>query len=507
MKKICLILKIYFCSAQMKNVRTAKLLMGFTLVLLTAFQVYWLHKLYTEEYKSLQRNTDVLFRETLYNLQVIRFKTDTTLRGLPGDNLFMVNMINQLKKRIDDTTTGKRKSIMISIDTRVDHLPPPPFLKNDSAIKNVFIKKNGDHDKFLQSFHDTTHLHDSIPVIVIDSSYKKALVNAKVDVAFSVLKITDKNDPSCSGAFCTGNVPMGIFGLICYRASFNSPFIFLMKKISTQILLSILLIALTFISFIFIYRNLVAQKKLAEIKSDFINNITHELKTPIATVNVAIEALRSFGGLQNPERTKEYLDISALELQRLGLLVDKVLKLSLFESKEIVLQKDSFDVVEMIKEVMLSMKLQFEKLNAVTKLETGGKNFIIKADKIHITSVIYNLLDNALKYSRENPEIVVHVLDRQNYLEIRVADNGIGIPLEYRNKIFDQFFRVPHGDTHNIKGYGLGLSYVNDIVKRHHGFVEVETEVNKGSTFIIKIPFEEASVIHYDTNRRIYNGQ
>ena len=296
---------------------------------------------------------------------------------------------------------------------------------------------------------------------------------------------------------------MGLFGLIGYRASFESPRYFILMSISPQILLSLLLVVLTMVSFLFIYRNLAAQQRLSEIKNNFISNMTHELKTPIATVNVAIEALRSFGGMHSPERTKEYLDISASEIQRLGLLVDKVLKMSMLEKKEITLEKEKFDLVQLCKEVMDSMKLQFEKQNAITELETTGKNFIIEADKLHMTSVIYNLLDNALKYSKEEPHIKLSVIDQTQYMEIRIIDNGVGIAPEYRSKIFEQFFRVPGGDRHNTKGYGLGLSYVNEIVKRHQGFVEVNSEPGKGSTFIVKLPFKEANVIYYDKNRRV----
>ena len=140
---------------------------------------------------------------------------------------------------------------------------------------------------------------------------------------------------------------MGLFGLIGYRASFESPRYFILMSMSLQILLSLLLMLLTTVSFLFIYRNLVAQQRLSEIKNNFISNMTHELKTPIATVNVAIEALRSFGGIYNPERTKEYLDISASEIQRLGLLVDKVLKMSMLEKKEIKLEKEKFDLMQL----------------------------------------------------------------------------------------------------------------------------------------------------------------
>ena len=192
-----------------------------------------------------------------------------------------------------------------------------------------------------------------------------------------------------------------------------------------------------------------------------------------------------------------------MELQRLSLLVDKVLKLSMFENKQITLQKESFNFIHLVEEVLLFMKLQLEKNNVKATLETTGENFVIKGDRLHISSVIYNLLDNALKYSKGDPQIHIHLLDQTRYIELRIADNGLGIEKEYKNKIFEQFFRVPNGNTHNIKGYGLGLSYVNHIITNHQGFIEVKSELNKGSEFVIKMPFEEASTIYYDNNRRI----
>ncbi len=224
------------------------------------------------------------------------------------------------------------------------------------------------------------------------------------------------------------------------------------------------------------------------MKNEFISNVTHELKTPIATVGVAIEALKNFNAIHDPERTREYLDISQNELQRLSLLVDKVLKLSMFEKKEMELKKEQFDCRQLVQEVMNSMRLQFEKYHARAHLHTEGENYIVEADKLHITSVIYNLLDNALKYSRENPVIDVFVRANSENIEISVRDNGIGIESAYKEKIFDKFFRVPTGDKHNIKGYGLGLSYVAEVIRRHHGNVRVESELGKGSTFTARFP-------------------
>lgn len=168
----------------------------------------------------------------------------------------------------------------------------------------------------------------------------------------------------------------------------------------------------------------------------------------------------------------------------------------MFENHEISLQKESFDLQKLVEEVMLSMKLQFDKQKAITHLKTTGQNFMMDADKLHITSVIYNLLDNALKYSKENPHITVRLIRHTAYFELQVNDNGIGIPDAYKTKIFEQFFRVPSGNRHNTKGYGLGLSYVNHIIQQHQGVIEVESELGKGSTFIVKMPFAETSGLH-----------
>ena len=176
----------------------------------------------------------------------------------------------------------------------------------------------------------------------------------------------------------------------------------------------------------------------------------------------------------------------------------------MFEKKEMELKKESVDMQELINEVLNIMKLQFEKHHAQVNVKIAGDNFMIEADRLHITSVLYNLLDNALKYSKENPVIEVKLSELpRDIIELKVSDNGIGIAKEYQRKIFDKFFRVPMGDQHNIKGYGLGLSYVSEIVRRHMGFIVVDSELGKGTTFTIKLPRKEADVIYFDDKRKI----
>lgn len=237
------------------------------------------------------------------------------------------------------------------------------------------------------------------------------------------------------------------------------------------------------------------QQRLTALKNDLISNITHELKTPITTVGVAIEALSNFNALQDPARTQEYLEISRNELKRLSILVDKVLKTALFGEEEMELKLEKLDLQQLTSDIINSMKLQFEKFAAHIKFTVKGKSFIVNGDRIHLTSVIYNLLDNALKYSTptSNPSIAVNLELRRDQLHLQVIDNGMGIPSEFKDKIFEKFFRVPTGDQHDIKGHGLGLNYVANVIRRHEGDIAVESEMGKGSTFTIKLPADHGT--------------
>lgn len=262
----------------------------------------------------------------------------------------------------------------------------------------------------------------------------------------------------------------------------------LLKQIAPQILFSVFLTLLTTIAFVVMYRSIRAQQKLMELKNDFISNITHELKTPVTTVGVALEAIKNFKGQNNPELTTEYLDIAQNELNRLNILTDKILKTAIFEDRGVEFNAEPIDLNQLVTQVLDSMKLVFEKQKAKVNFTMEGTDFKLLGGPAHLTSVVYNLLDNALKYSLVNPEIGVHLSENSEAVELRIKDNGIGIASEYKKKVFEKFFRVPTGDVHNIKGYGLGLSYVDSVVRSHKGSIEVESEPGKGSEFIIRLP-------------------
>ncbi len=478
------------------------ILIAVTILVITAFQVYWLSKNYREEERLFTTRTNILFRETIFRLQAAKLKLDTNINIRIQDRQGVTRISNVLQERFRDSSSFRRTA-----QRTVVFATAPAYRSRDSFNVHYEDNKSAPRIRVFDFLADVDSLRDSITIKEIAGVYGKALNREQIHIPFTIQTVPTDTLRSETMPFPDdpeGNVvTVGFTKPVSYQVLFNNNTWYLLKRISQPILISVLLLGITVFSFLQLYRNLKQQQKLSQLKNDFISNITHELKTPIATVSVAIEALRSFDALEDRETTNEYLEISANEMQRLGLLVDKVLKLSMFENKEITLNKEQFDLRMLTKSVMASMKLQFEKHRAHTAIKTSGHNFIIMADKLHITSVLYNLLDNALKYSINDPDILVHIIDHGQYLEIRVTDNGMGIAKEYTGKIFEKFFRIPNGNRHNIKGYGLGLSYVSHIVKKHQGFIEVDSELNKGSTFSVKLPFAEAAVIYYDKNRRV----
>lgn len=519
------------------SIPVTAILIALTILLITAFQAYWLSKNYREEKKLFTSRTNILFRETIFRLQAAKLKLDSNFSLRIQDRQGVMRISNVLTEKYRDSTiprmhmntvsavagiTAAPAGPSVAAGTTVSGWAPtqysrrampatmmvtlkdPPFPEDDTF--NLRYSRTAPTVRIYDFLAGVDSLRDSITVKEITERYRTALDREKINTAFTI-NVIPVDTTRVFETFpddLEGNVvTIGFTRPLSYQVLFQNNTWYLLRRISQPILVSVLLLGVTIFSFLLLYRNLKQQQKLAQLKNDFISNMTHELKTPIATVSVAIEALRSFDALDDREMTNEYLDISAQEIQRLGLLVDKVLKLSMFENREIALNKEQFDIRALARGVMASMKLQFEKQLTVTALQTTGNNFIITADKLHLTSVLYNLLDNALKYSTKNPNILVHIIDHKQYLEIRVVDHGIGIAQEYKTKIFEKFFRIPNGNRHNIKGYGLGLSYVSHIVQRHMGFIEVESELGKGSTFSVKLPFAEAPIVYYDKNRRI----
>ncbi len=223
------------------------------------------------------------------------------------------------------------------------------------------------------------------------------------------------------------------------------------------------------------------------MKDDFINNMTHELKTPIAIISAAVEGMQNFNALQDKEKTIRYLETSRKELNRLNDLVTKVLHMASYEKKDIQLSLEKIEMDELMTDIIESFKNHSDKALNITYKNASSVKYL-EADPVHFRNAVSNLVDNAIKYSGDQVDISINCYADGKYVKISIIDKGIGIPSSQLNQIFEKFHRVPTGNIHNVKGTGLGLSYVKYIIEKHGGTVSVKSELNKGSEFIISVP-------------------
>ena len=228
---------------------------------------------------------------------------------------------------------------------------------------------------------------------------------------------------------------------------------------------------------------IIRQKKLSAMKTDFINNMTHELKTPISTIKLASEMLLDKGLPKTEKRISRYANIISDENSRLQSHVEKVLYYARLEKNTLKLNMETLDIHELIEDAIQKSSLQIDKKRGKVCMDLAASNSLVQGDRLHLTNVIYNLLDNAIKYSKEIPEIAVFTRNTNNGLSVAIKDNGIGISKETLKRIFDKFYRVSTGNIHDVKGFGLGLSYVKLMVEAHGGSIFAQSKLNKGSTF------------------------
>lgn len=263
---------------------------------------------------------------------------------------------------------------------------------------------------------------------------------------------------------------------------------FVLRRLIFVLSLSILLMGLLVFTMGSTIRQLIKQKEISNIKTDFINNMTHEFKTPIATISLAVDALTNDAIAKDPERIKYYAGMIRQENRRMNAQVEQVLRLALLDRKAISLEKEAVDAHQLIQKAVDHLRLQVETRGGDFILNLKAKSSMIEVDPEQILTVLVNLLDNANKYSPNEPEITVSTYNKNDSLIIEVADKGLGMSKDMINKVFERFFRQTTGDLHDIKGHGLGLSYAREIITLHNGEITVDSHPGKGSVFSIYIP-------------------
>lgn len=248
---------------------------------------------------------------------------------------------------------------------------------------------------------------------------------------------------------------------------------------------SILFTSIIITAFLLTLKTMLSQKKLSEIKSDFINNMTHEFKTPIATIQLATDALKNEKVIHNPDQILYYSGIIKEENRRMNKQVEKILQSAQLEREEIKLQLRKLDVNMVIQKVAENVALQMQEVGATLTTTLNASNSIIYADEVHFSNIIFNLIDNAIKYSKENPAIEIETNNMGQSLQLKIIDNGIGMSKETTNHIFEKFYRAHTGNLHDVKGFGLGLTYVKKIVDAHGGKINVDSTLGEGTTFTL----------------------
>ena len=370
------------------------------------------------------------------------------------------------------------------------------FLNQEDMMNDIFDE--------LVSINIYNDYSNKIDTLVLDSMINAELKQQGIDAKY---KFGIMNQNQNAFVFPVKANLINTFLNSPYRISLTSQNIFVNARYLTlffptqqnYILLNLwymlagsgVLILLIISTFSYTIVTIFRQKKLSEIKNDFINNMTHEFKTPISTISLACEVLGDTTVEKSDQKISNYVKVIKDENKRLGLLVENVLQTAVLDKGELKLKLKNLDVHEIIEEVLNNSYVQIENKNAAIEIEFDAIESMVSADKVHLSNIIYNLLDNALKYADKVPLITINTKSDNKGVYISVSDNGMGISKENQKRIFDKLYRVPTGNIHNVKGFGLGLSYVKAIVEKHGGSIFVESTLGTGSTFTCYFPFKQ----------------
>lgn len=428
-----------------------------SILLLIGLELVWLKVEYENEMSRFHRETHMLLRNTIFELN------DSLLQK----NLTQFDSTFFASKAGDSGILNQHQTIRVQVDS--------------ASKPHIFISSQASpHHNFMLRFR-----FDSLQHEVIQERFHIALDKAGLKVPFQVILLNEAT-LNKSSKFLPNEIihtPSGVFKL-----EFSNIDWLIMRKISPQIIFSLILTLLVIGSFIVLYRNLKLQQRLVSIKDGLIANISHELKTPITTVGVALEGMKNFKGQHDQKTFDDYLNIAEGELRRLAMLTDKVLKTSIDENGLTHFNNEAIDLKALINQVIKSLQLIIEKKNLKIDYTESGMDFNIWGDPDHLGNAVFNLLDNAIKFSPDGSSILVTLTENKTKVSCSFKDNGIGIPKEFHSRVFEKFFRVPSGDIHQTKGYGLGLSYVKSIVHKHHGQIELTSEPGNGTCFTIHLP-------------------
>ncbi len=486
---------------KLKHIKLAGLLMTLSWLLLFVFVVQWLLTRYGTE-------------KEILNKELVRQFSDAGMQVM--DSTLLINVIDPLMNKTkhirvlmthaDSSIRDTGKSSSPGSITRIGDPGKQPrvYTINISDSGSKKLMKNQPYrfdidsgDMVLRSIRlivgrnsDTAH----------DKSVFKQMLTEKIDTNlfrklffekmtkqgqnFTVTWISDPGKDSGlkrnSGIFLSSRIFEGSVGAEISRFSW-----YLIKRIIPQVIFALVLVLMTGAAFLFTFRTLKKQVLLNDLRNDFISNITHELKTPVSTVKVALESLRNFDMKKDPAVANDYLDMAVMEMERFDRLINNVLNISRLEENNHMVTLRVSNLKATVTKVIRTMTPRFEKEQAAITIEAEEEQYLCLMDELFVEGVLINLFDNSLKYAGEKPRIGIALSEDKDHVYLAVSDHGPGIPEQYISKVFDKFFRIPTGDRHNIKGHGLGLSYTAQVMKQHRGAIRVRNLEGGGCAFIL----------------------
>lgn len=454
-----------------------------------AYQAYWLTGLYT----SMKKDMDNCLLETLqvsdYNEMMARcdsLKEDKTVNGYIQSSFDLDSTVIRTAGQIN-----KQYGMGLQINEPVSST----------------IDKNGTLELltkyFQRGIHSQLDMFTDINLHTFDSLFSRTLAMRGIVYLPHRIEIVDlRNDSTAIQGLNTPKTytpgkkavsyyyNYDLYNKMAYRLWIEPTHTIVLQQMKGILYTSFFIIIILGVSFWFLIRIILQQKGIEEMKEDFTHNITHELKTPIAVAYAANDALLNFKGAENREKRQTYLQIIQVQLKQLSGLVEQILSMSMEQRKNFRLSYERIELKPMLESLISQHKLKADK-PVEFKLSTED-GITVNADRIHLYNMISNLIDNAIKYSDGKAEICIYVTlfgrPCNGHVTLKVSDKGIGIPVDKQKHLFDKFYRIPTGNLHDIKGYGLGLYYVKTMIEQHKGTVSVESAAGKGSTFTLKIP-------------------
>lgn len=424
---------------------------------------------------------------------------------LTVSNLDTIKLPSLARNLFDSTITSINASNNLSISSIANKTSNSGAINLDLGIDGKVMNKT----VFVENIVDKLirielPIQERISQPLLDSIISRELLRKGIEARYEY-KVTNEKD---SAIYRSARFKSNPRGLVLKDKLFPNDFFarryfltiyfpnqktYILSSLGLMTFSTFLLTLLIILSFSVTLFIIFRQKRVSEIKNDFVSNMTHELKTPISTISLAAQMLND-QSIPIERKNLGYLGgVIADESKRLGLQVEKVLQMAIFEKTKLKLKLKDIDIHEVVKKVSANFALQLQSQNGILVTELAAGNPLIVADEVHITNVVNNLLDNAVKYKNGNPEITIFTKNATGGIVIAFKDNGVGISRDNIRKIFDQFYRVPSGNVHNVKGFGLGLSYVKKIVEAHGGKIWVDSTLGQGSTFSIFLPWSGPS--------------